>query len=87
MGGEQAVQDMLMSNDKKFAEYLKRLGVEPPTKISAKTGKESWAFAKTDKGMTDLLEHPDERVQAAVAARLGVKSTIEEARTENLRRG
>lgn len=82
-GGEQAVQDMLMSNVK-FAEYLKRLGVEPPTKISAKTGKESWAFAKTDKGMTDLLEHPDERVQAAVAARLGVKSTIEETRTENL---
>lgn len=83
MGGAQAVQDMLMSNDK-FAEYLKSLGVEPPTKISAKTGKESWAFAKTDKGMTDLLEHADERVQAAVSARLGVKSTLEETRTENL---
>jgi len=83
MGGELRVQEMLMSNDK-FAEYLKRLGVEPPTKISAKTGKESWAFAKTDKGMTDLLEHPDERVQAAASARLGVKSTLEETRTENL---
>lgn len=83
MGGAQAVQDMLMSNDK-FAEYLKRLGVEPPTKISLKTGKESWAFAKTDKGMTDLLEHADERVQAAVSARLGVKSTLEETRTEAL---
>ena len=83
MGGAQAVQDMLMSNDK-FAEYLKRLGVEPPTKTSLKTGKESWAFAKTDKGMTDMLEHPDERVQAAVSARLGVKSTLEETRTENL---
>jgi DNA polymerase I-like protein with 3'-5' exonuclease and polymerase domains len=83
MGGAQAVQDMLMSNGK-FAEYLKRLGVEPPTKTSLKTGKESWAFAKTDKGMTDMLEHPDERVQAAVSARLGVKSTLEETRTENL---
>ena len=83
MGGEQAMQDMLMSNDK-FAEYLKRLGVEPPTKTSLKTGKEAWAFAKTDKGMTDMLEHPDERVQNVVAARLGVKSTIEETRTENL---
>ena len=83
MGGEQAVQDMLMSNDK-FAEYLKHLGVEPPTKTSLKTGKESWAFAKTDKGMTDMLEHPDDRVQAAVSARLGVKSTLEETRTENL---
>ena len=83
MGGEAAVQEMLMSNDK-FAAYLKRLGVEPPTKTSLKTGKESWAFAKTDKGMTDMLEHPDERVQAAVSARLGVKSTLEETRTENL---
>jgi DNA polymerase len=83
MGGEAAVQEMLMSNDK-FAAYLKRLGVEPPTKTSLKTGKESWAFAKTDKGMTDMLEHVDERVQAAVSARLGVKSTLEETRTENL---
>ena len=83
MGGEQAVQDMLMSNEK-FANYLKSLGVEPPTKTSLKTGKESWAFAKTDKGMTDLLEHPDDRVQAAVSARLGVKSTLEETRTEAL---
>jgi hypothetical protein len=83
MGGETAVQEMLMSNDK-FANYLKALGVEPPTKTSLKTGKESWAFAKTDKGMTDMLEHADERVQAAVSARLGVKSTLEETRTENL---
>ena len=83
MGGGAAVQEMLMSNDK-FAAYLKRLGVEPPTKTSLKTGKESWAFAKTDKGMTDMLEHVDERVQAAVSARLGVKSTLEETRTENL---
>jgi DNA polymerase len=83
IGGAAAVQEMLMSNDK-FAAYLKQLGAEPPTKISAKTGKESWAFAKTDKGMTDMLEHPDERVQAAVSARLGVKSTLEESRTENL---
>jgi DNA polymerase len=83
MGGEAAVQEMLMSNAK-FAEYLKRLGVEPPAKISFKTGKEAWAFSKTDKGFTDLLEHPDERVQAAASARLGVKSTLEETRTENL---
>ena len=83
MGGEAAVQEMLMSNDK-FANYLKALGVEPPTKTSLKTGKESWAFAKTDKGMTDMLEHADERVQAAASARLGVKSTLEETRTENL---
>ena len=80
---EEEVRNMLMSNDK-FAEYLTLLGVEPPRKVSPTTGKETWAFAKTDKGMTDLLEHPDERVQNVAAARLGVKSTIEETRTESL---
>jgi DNA polymerase len=80
---EEALTKMLMSNEI-FAKYLKNLGIDPPTKISARTGKEAWAFAKTDKGMTDLLEHPDERVQAVVTARLGTKSTIEETRTESL---
>jgi DNA polymerase len=73
----------IMSNPK-FAVALRGLGVEPPTKISLTTGKETHAFAKTDKAMTDLLEHPDERVQSLVAARLGVKSTLEETRTEAL---
>lgn len=80
---EEALTKMLMSNDI-FAKYLQNLGIEPPRKISTTTGKETWAFAKTDKGMTDLLEHPDERVQGVVAARLGVKSTIEETRTDAL---
>lgn len=80
---EEALTKMLMSNDI-FAKYLKNLGIEPPRKVSPTTGKETWAFAKTDKAMTDLLEHPDERVQNVVAARLGVKSTIEETRTESL---
>lgn len=80
---EEALTKMLMSNEI-FAKYLKNLGIEPPRKVSPTTGKETWAFAKTDKAMTDLLEHPDERVQNVVAARLGVKSTIEETRTESL---
>ena len=80
---EEAVTKALMSNQI-FAKYLANLGIDPPTKVSARTGKETWAFGKTDKGFTDLLEHPDERVQVAVAARLGVKSTIEETRTLNL---
>lgn len=75
--------EVIMSNPK-FAAALERLGVEPPRKVSLTTGTETYAFAKTDKGFTDLLEHPDDRVQALAAARLGVKSTIEETRTENL---
>lgn len=71
----------LMSNDK-FAEVLKSFGVTPPVKVSAKTGKEAWAFAKTDEEFKALAEHPDDRVQALVAARLGTKSTLEETRTQ-----
>ena len=80
---DEAITKTLMSNQI-FAKYLANLGVTPPTKVSARTGKEAFAFSKTDKAFTDLLEHPDERVQTAVAARLGVKSTLEETRTENL---
>jgi DNA polymerase I-like protein with 3'-5' exonuclease and polymerase domains len=71
----------LMSNDK-FAQHLENLGVVPPRKISATTGKETWAFAKTDEEFKDLLNHDNELVQALVAARLGTKSTLEETRTE-----
>ena len=77
----QADKDSLMSNDK-FAELLKLLGVEPPTKISARTGKQAWAFAKTDEEFKALLEHTDMRVQALVSARLGNKTTLEETRTQ-----
>ena len=77
----EADKDSLMSNDK-FAELLKLLGVEPPTKISARTGKQAWAFAKTDEEFKALLEHVDPRVQALVSARLGNKTTLEETRTQ-----
>ena len=71
----------LMSNDK-FAVLLSNFNIEPPRKISITTGKEAWAFAKTDEGFKALLEHVDEAVQILATARLGVKSTIEETRTE-----
>lgn len=74
-------KEELMSNPK-LAEVLKSLNVIPPTKISATTGKETFAFAKSDEGFKALLEHPNVIVQAIVAARLGVKSTLEETRTE-----
>jgi DNA polymerase len=73
----------LMSNQK-FAEVLRGLGVEPPMKISLTTGKEALALAKSDEGFKALAEHPDERVQTLVAARLGNKTTLEETRTERL---
>jgi len=74
-------KEQLMSNTK-LAATLRALGVDPPIKISPTTGKETYAFAKSDEGFKALLEHPKREVQAIVAARLGVKSTIEESRTE-----
>jgi DNA polymerase len=71
----------LMSNPK-FAQLLKIHGVEPPMKKSLTTGKETYAFAKTDEAFKALLDHENTVVQAMVAARLGTKSTIEETRTE-----
>jgi len=73
----------IMSNPK-FAVLLERLGVQPPMKVSPTTGKLTYAFAKTDDGLKTLLEHADPTVQALVGARLGVKSTIEETRTDRL---
>lgn len=73
--------DTLMSNPK-LADLLKLLGVTPPMKTSAATGKETYAFAKSDEEFKALLEHESPEVQALVAARLGVKSTLEETRTE-----
>ncbi len=71
----------LMSNDK-FAALLTDKGVLPPTKVSATTGKETYAFAKTDEGFKALAEHENSEVQALVAARLGNKSTLEATRTQ-----
>src|SRR5580765_1038169 len=71
----------LMSADQ-FAGLLQQFGVVPPTKTSLVTGKRAWAFAKTDNAFMALTEHEDPRVQALVAARLGLRSTLEETRTQ-----
>jgi DNA polymerase len=76
-----ADRESLMSNDK-FASALLSLGVVPPRKTSLVTGKETWAFSKTDASFLALEEHPDADVQALVAARIGAKSTLEETRTK-----
>lgn len=73
--------DTLMSNNK-FADWLRSRGVEPPMKISPATGRDTLAFSKTDKNFLALQDHEDVIIQTAVAARLGVKSTLEETRTE-----
>jgi DNA polymerase I-like protein with 3'-5' exonuclease and polymerase domains len=77
----EAERDTIMSNEK-FAMALMALEVVPPRKVSVRTGKETWAFSKTDESFKGLLEHSNEEVQNLVAARLGVKTTLEETRTQ-----
>jgi len=71
----------LMSNVG-FKTALENFGVE----VAMKPGANGLipAFAKTDQFMKDLQEHWDPRVQALACARLGIKSTLEETRTERL---
>jgi DNA polymerase len=71
-----------LASNPKFAALLESFGVPVPMKISPTTGKETYALAKNDEEFKALAEHPDVRVQALVAARLGTKSTLEETRTE-----
>ncbi len=72
----------LMSSAK-FEAALKERGVPIQTKISP-TGRVVPQFARTDPFMQELQEWPDIEVQAMAAARLGLKSTIEETRAEKL---
>ena len=78
IGGDRS----LVMSGEKLATALRDKGVTVPMKVSPTTKNFTYAFAKTDKGFTDLLEHPDPDVQVLVAARLGVKSTIAETRAK-----
>ena len=71
----------LASNDK-FAEVLRSVGVEPPTKTSPTTGKDAYAFAKNDALFQRLLNGDDERVVLLCEARMKVKSTQERTRAQ-----
>lgn len=74
-----SVED-LMSNEK-FAELLRRVGANPPMKISPSTGKLTYAFAKSDLEFQKLLlQNSNKQVVALAEARLKIKSTIGETR-------
>ena len=78
---EEEVRQKLASNPK-FAALLKDFGVEPPMKVSPRTGKETYALAKNDEGFIALTEHEDTFIQHLCSVRLGTKSTIEESRIQ-----
>lgn len=71
----------LLSSDK-FQEQLETRGVVVEMKNG--TNGPIPAFAKTDPFMVTLQEHENPEVQALAAARLGLRSTLEESRVEKL---
>lgn len=73
-----------LQSNPKFATALHSLGVEPPVKMSLKTGMESFAFAQTDPEFIELLDHEDLQVRHLVEARLAAKSTQTETRAYRL---
>lgn len=75
------VDEQLASNDK-FAEVLRAVGVEPPTKVSPTTGKTAFAFAKNDALFQSLLNGDSEEVVLLCEARIKVKSTQERTRAQ-----
>lgn len=75
-----------LSSASKFAQHLLDLGVTPPQKISAKTGRPVYAFAKNDLAFKELEAHPDPRVRTLVEARLLSKSTLVETRSASILR-
>jgi DNA polymerase len=75
------VEATLASNPQ-FAQALKALGVDPPTKISKTTGEETLALAKNDALFQALLNHENEDVALLCEARLKVKSTSERTRAQ-----
>ena len=74
------VDKAILSSNKQFAEYLASTGYTVPTKVSARTGKQIPAFARTDDGLADLARiSPDLH-----AARIASKSNLLETRGESL---
>jgi hypothetical protein len=78
------VDPKIIMSTPKFKAALEGRGVEVEMKISPTTGKETPCFAKTDEFMELLQDHSDPVVAAMAAARIGLKSTLEETRSDKL---
>ena len=61
---------------KVFAEALRALGVEPERKVSPRTGRPAYAFAKKDAFMQRLATHRDPRIRKLHALRCGGTSNL-----------
>jgi DNA polymerase bacteriophage-type len=69
----------LLSNEK-FIALVTAHGVKPGFKVSKTTGQVTYATARTDAWMQELLKHKDPHIRVLAEARVRVKSTINETR-------
>ena len=80
--------DSVLASNVHFAEALRNVGIEPPTKKKKPTAKTpkpvgvNFAFAKTDAMFQAMLNGDNEDVAALCEARLKVKSTTERTRAQ-----
>lgn len=82
------ITDSVLASNELFAETLRQLGIEPPTKKKKPTAKTpkpvgvNFAFAKTDAMFQAMLNGDNEDVALLCEARLKVKSTSERTRAQ-----
>lgn len=75
-----------LRSDGQMADLLRKLGAEPPMKLSPKrknpdgTAASAYAFSKQDLDFTELLDHENEDVALLVEARLSQKTSLVESR-------
>lgn len=77
-----------LGSDEVFAGLLRQVGIEPELKPAKDkpdgTPREKYAFAKTDQFMQELVDDADDTARALGEARLSVKSTLQQTRSERL---
>ena len=80
-----SVKEMRSGRGDFFAGILRSLGVEPPTEISPRTGKEKWAFSKQSKEFMDIAEgHPSRVVRDMCELKLLSSSSIHQSRLKRM---
>lgn len=86
LAAEAGITDpQLLRSTAKFADYLEMLGVEVDTKLG-KNNAEIPAISKNDPFVQECLKHPDQRVVAAMKARLVFSSSMDLSRANRLMR-
>ena len=75
------VDRKVLSSNQQFAQYIRELGLVPPTKVSPTTGKDIPALGKNDKAFTQL-QNMYPQFKHVWDARIAIKSRLTETRAK-----